>query len=71
MLLVMDNVINPLDLYKDEILFPGDPTAKYNVLTLGCNLMFTTRRDYENKLPNTIQHKLKILLPDDAFDVID
>src|SRR5215831_7245739 len=40
---VLDNVIDPLDLYKDDILFPGDPIVKSTVLTLGCNLLFTTR----------------------------
>jgi WD40 repeat protein len=67
MLLVIDNVIDPLDLYKDEILFPGDLAAKFTVLTLGCNLLFTTRRDFENRLPNTIQHELKMLLSDAAY----
>jgi hypothetical protein len=62
MLIIIDNIMDPLDLYDDEILFPGDPTAKFTVLTLGCNLLFTTRRDFRNKLPNTIQHELKMLL---------
>ena len=70
MLLVIDNVIDPLDLYKDEVLFPGDPAAKSTVLTLGCNLLFTSRRNYENKLPNTIQHDLKMLLPDAAYKLL-
>ena len=32
MLLIIDNIIEPLDLYKDDILFHGDPTAKFTVL---------------------------------------
>jgi hypothetical protein len=63
-------IMDPLDLYDDEILFPGDPTAKFTVLTLGCNLLFTTRRDFRNKLPNTIQHELKMLLPDAAYNLL-
>jgi hypothetical protein len=69
MLVVMDNIIDPLDLYKDDILFPGDPT-KFTVLTLGCNLLFTTKRDFENRLPNTIQHSLEMLLPAAAYSLL-
>jgi hypothetical protein len=70
MLLVIDNVIDPLDLYKDDILFPGDPTAKSTVLTLGCNLLFTTRRDFKDRLPNMNQHKLEMLLPAAALTLL-
>jgi WD40 repeat protein len=70
MLLVMDNIIDPLDLYKDDILFPGDPIAKSTVLTLGCNLLFTTRRDFKDRLPNTIEHNLEMLLPAAAFNLL-
>jgi len=60
-LLIVYNVVDPLDLYKDDILFSGDPSAKFTLLTLGCNLLFTTRRIFENKLLNTIQHKLDVI----------
>jgi hypothetical protein len=66
MLLLIDNVIDPLDLNNDNILFLGDPNAKFTLLTLGCNLLFTTRRDFKNKLPNVIKHKLEMLLPNSA-----
>ena len=70
MLILVDNVIDPLDLNKDNILFPGDPTSKFTLLTLGCNLLFTTRRDFEGKLPNVIEHKLEMLLPDSAYELL-
>ena len=70
MLLLVDNVIDPLDLNRDNILFPGDPTSKFTLLTLGCNLLFTTRRDFKDKLPNVIQHKLEMLLPDSAYELL-
>jgi len=70
MLLVIDNVIDPLDLYKDDTLFPEDPIAKFTVLTLGCNLLFTTRRDFKDRLPNTIQHNLEMLLPAAAYNLL-
>jgi WD40 repeat protein len=70
MLLVIDNVVDPLDLYKDDTLFPGDPIAKSTVLTLGCNLLFTTRRDFKDRLPNTIQHNLEMLLPAAALNLL-
>ena len=70
MLLLVDNVIDPLDLNRDNILFPGDSTSKFTLLTLGCNLLFTTRRDFEGKLPNVIEHKLEMLLPDSAYELL-
>ena len=71
MLLVMDNVVHPMNLYKDNILFAGDATTKSTLLTLGCNLLFTTRMDLNNKLPNVIEHKLEMLLPDSAVRTLD
>ena len=70
MLLLVDNVIGPLDLNRDNILFPGDPTSKFTLLTLGCNLLFTTRRDFEGKLPDVIEHKLEMLLTDSAYELL-
>ena len=66
MLLLVDNVIDPLDLYRDDILFPGS-LNKFTLLTLGCNLVFTTRRDLKDKLPNVIEHRLEMLTPDSAY----
>ena len=68
MLLLVDNIIDPLDLNRDNILFAGDPTAKFTLLVLGCNLLFTTRRDFE--VPNVIQHKLEMLLPESAYELL-
>ena len=70
MLLLVDNVIDPLNLHRDNILFPADPNAKFTLLVLGCNLLFTTRRDFEGKIPNVIQHELEMLLPESAFDLL-
>ena len=70
MLLLIDNVIDPLDLNKDNILFPGDTISKSTLLTLGCNILFTTRRDFESKLPNVIKHKLEMLLPNSAYELL-
>jgi hypothetical protein len=71
MLLLIDNVIDSLDLNRDNILFPGDLISKFILLTLGCNLLFTTRRDFEGKLPaNVIEHKLEMLLPDSAYELL-
>jgi hypothetical protein len=70
MLLLVDNVINPMNLYKDNILFLGNTTTKSTLLTLGCNLLFTTRIDLNNKLPNVIEHKLEMLLPDSAYELL-
>ena len=71
MLLVINIVIDPQQLYNDNILFLGDPTAKFRILTLGCNILFPTRRDFKGKLPtNVIQHKLEMLVPESAFDLL-
>ena len=52
-------------------MFPGDSISKFPLLPLGCNLLFTTRRDFEGKLPaNVIQHKLDMLLPDSAYELL-
>ena len=51
-------------------MFPGDPNAKFTLLVLGCNLLFTTRRDFEGRIPNVIQHELEMLLPESAFDIV-
>jgi hypothetical protein len=69
-LLLVDNVIDPLDLNRDNILFPGDANFKFTLLNLGCNLLFTTRRDFEDKLLNVIEHKLEMLLPDSAYKLL-
>jgi hypothetical protein len=61
MLLIIDNVVHPINLYKDNILFPNDNIIKSTLLTLGCNLLFTTRMDLNYKLPNVIEHKLEML----------
>jgi hypothetical protein len=70
MLLLVDNVIDPLDLYRDDILFPKNSIDRFTLLTLGCNLLFTTRRDIKNKLPNVIEHTIGMLSPDSAFDLL-
>ena len=70
MLLLVDNIIDPLDLHRDNILFPGDPNAKFTLRVLGCNILFTTRRDFEGRLPNVIQYELEMLLPESAFDLL-
>ena len=33
-------------------------------------MLFTTRRDFKNSLPNTIQHNLEMLLPDAAYKLL-
>ena len=68
MLIVVDNVIDPVDLNKDNILFSGDPSFKFTLLTLGCNLLFTTRRDFEGTLPNVKEHTLEMLSPDSTYE---
>jgi hypothetical protein len=71
MLLLVDNVNDPQDLNNDNILFFEDPSFKFMLLTLGCNLLFTTRRDFEGKLPaNVKQYKIKILLPESAYELL-
>ena len=70
MLLVIDNVVHPMNLYKDNILFPGDGTTKSTLLTLGCNLLFTTRIDLNDNLPNVNEHKLEMLLPESAYQLL-
>jgi NB-ARC domain-containing protein len=69
MLLVIDNVIDPLDLNKDNILFPQDST-KLTLINLGCNILFTSRREFEGKLPTAIQHRLENLLPKYAYELL-
>ena len=71
MLLLVDNVIDPLDLNKDSILFPVDLTSKFTLLTLPCNLLFTSRKDFQDKLPtDVIEHKLEMLLPNSAYELL-
>ena len=33
-------------------------------------MLFTTRMDLENKLPNVIEHKLEMLLPESAYELL-
>jgi hypothetical protein len=47
MLLVIDNIDEANSLNDMNILFPNDPTANYNVLALGCNILFTTRKKFD------------------------
>lgn len=44
MLLLIDNVIDPLDMNKDDILFPGDPNAKFTLLVLDANFIYYKKR---------------------------
>lgn len=69
MLLIIDNVDEPLSLNDENILFPNDPSSNFSILNLGCNILFTTRKDFE--LPGgVIQHALSILLPLPSYDLL-
>ena len=43
-LLIIDNVDEPLSLNDENILFPNDPSSNFSLLNLGCNILFTTRK---------------------------
>jgi hypothetical protein len=69
MLLIIDNVDEPLSLNDENILFPNDPSSNFSLLNLGCNILFTTRKDFE--LPGgVIQHTLSVLLPLPSYDLL-
>jgi hypothetical protein len=61
-LLVMDNVVEPKLLNNDSYLFGITP------LTLGCDLLFTTRRHF--RLPGVLSQPVNVLSSDAAYDLL-
>jgi hypothetical protein len=61
-LVVMDNVVEPGKLNNDSHLFGLKP------LTLGCDLLFTTRRHFQ--LPGVSSHPVDVLSPGAACDLL-
>ena len=61
-LVVMDNVTEPKLLNNDTYLFGLTP------LTLGCDLLFTTRRHFQ--LPGVSEQPVNVLSPDAAYDLL-
>jgi hypothetical protein len=70
MLIIIDNVNEPNSLNEDDILFPNDPSASYNLLNLGCNILFTTRKNFELSAAGVIPHHLKVLLAPYSYDLL-
>jgi hypothetical protein len=70
MLIIIDNVNEPDSLNKEDILFPNNPSASYNLLTLGCNILFTTRKNFELSAAGVIRHHLNVLLPSSSYDLL-
>ena len=60
-LVVMDNVTEPKLLNSDAYLFGLTP------LTLGCDLLFTTRRDFQ--LPGVASQAVNVLSPEAAYEL--
>jgi hypothetical protein len=55
---------------KEDILFPNDPSASYNLLNLGCDILFTTRKNFELYSAGVIQHRLNVLSPSSSYDFL-
>jgi hypothetical protein len=69
-LIVIDNVNDANSLEKDDILFPNNPSANYNLLNIGCNVLFTTRKNFELSTQGVIQHNLDVLSPSSSYSLI-
>ena len=61
-LIIMDNVAEPMQLNSDSFLFGLTP------LTLGCDLLFTTRKHF--RLPGVSSQPVNILSPEGAYALI-
>ncbi|MGC2574099.1 MAG: TIR domain-containing protein [Candidatus Nitrosopolaris sp.] len=70
MLLVIDNVNEANSLEKDDILLPNNPSANYNLLNMGCNILFTTRKNFELSTQGVIQYNVDVLLPSSSYVLI-
>jgi NB-ARC domain len=70
MLMLIDNVGDANSLEKDDILFPNNPSFNYNLLNTGCNILFTTRNNFELSTQWVIQHNLNVLLPSSSYNLI-
>ena len=67
-LLIIDNVEDPRSLNNDKILFPSDPSIKFRILELECNILFTTRRDFVS--PGIKIHNIDLLSPESSLDLL-
>ena len=65
LLLILDNVPDPRLLNTDGL--PGAPPG-FSVLSLACNLLFTTRRAFQ--LTGVLTHALAPLTPDASYQLL-
>lgn len=68
MLLLIDNVKDPDDLNKQDIVIPNDLGDTF--LSLGCNIIFTTRKSFEMDTIGVVQKKLEVLSPEASYDLL-
>ena len=68
MLLVIDNVVDPSALNDDSI-FDRSDSGNHVILTLGCNILFTTRRDV--RLPGVREYQINPLTEESCNELLE